>query len=87
MPGPGSSMVNFTPLGDAREGGMPANVNPAMENVASSSVQVMNVLDVPQGSDTLEQFAMADNGLLEGIPGGMFDWGEQSPHSRNIQCR
>ncbi|KAF7974819.1 hypothetical protein HWV62_11171 [Athelia sp. TMB] len=76
MPGPGSSMVNFTPLGDAREGGMPANVNPAMENVASSSVQVMNVLDVPQGSDTLEQFAMADNGLLEGIPGGMFDWGQ-----------
>jgi hypothetical protein len=39
-------------------------------------VQVMNVLDVPQASGTLEQFAMADTGFLEGIPGGMFDWGK-----------
>ncbi|KZP12550.1 hypothetical protein FIBSPDRAFT_835995 [Athelia psychrophila] len=76
MPAAASSMVNFTPLGEARPGGMPANVNPAMENVTSSRVQVLNVLDVPQGSQTLEQFAMADNGFLEGIPGGMFDWGQ-----------
>jgi hypothetical protein len=40
------------------------------------NVQVMNVLDVPQAHNTLEQFALADNGFLEGIPGGMFDWGE-----------
>lgn len=54
-------------------------MNPAMNNVnatAPGHVQVMNVLDVPQASGTLEQFAMADTGLLEGIPGGMFDWGE-----------
>jgi hypothetical protein len=50
-----------------------------MNNVmatAPGNVQVMNVLDVPQASNTLEQFAMADTGFLEGIPGGMFDWGE-----------
>jgi hypothetical protein len=41
-------------------------------------VQILNVLDVPQASNTLEQFAMADVGLLEGIPGGMFDWGMSS---------
>lgn len=54
------------------------NMNPALNNVTSQTpgnVQVLNVLDVPQASNTLEQFAMADVGLLEGIPGGMFDWG------------
>jgi len=56
-----------------------ANVNPAMNSVDTSApgtVQVMNVLDVPQASNTLEQFAMADTDLLEGIPGSMFDWGQ-----------
>jgi hypothetical protein len=55
------------------------NMNPALNNVTSQTpgnVQVLNVLDVPQASNTLEQFAMADVGLLEGIPGGMFDWGQ-----------
>jgi len=60
---------------------MPAafpNMNPALNNVATQTpgnVQVLNVLDVPEASTTLEQFAMADVGFLEGIPGGMFDWG------------
>ncbi|KII88298.1 hypothetical protein PLICRDRAFT_175901 [Plicaturopsis crispa FD-325 SS-3] len=69
-----SSMVNFTPLGGERGS---SNVNPAMDNVSSGNVQVMNVLDHPQASNnTLEQFAITDNGFLEGIPGGMFDWGQ-----------
>jgi hypothetical protein len=74
-------MVNITPLGGDREESFP-NMNPAMNSVIASApgnVQVMNVLDEPQASNTLEQFAMADNGFLEGIPGGMFDWGELCP--------
>jgi len=44
-----------------------------------SSRQVMNVLDdhaagTSQGH--LEQYAVTDNGLLEGIPGHMFDWAQ-----------
>jgi hypothetical protein len=56
--------------------GADQNVNPVMNSSVPGNVQVMNVLDVPQASNTLEQFAMADIGLLEGIPGGMFDWGK-----------
>ncbi|KAK7020498.1 fungal-specific transcription factor domain-containing protein [Favolaschia claudopus] len=76
------SMVNLTPLSaGGRVGG---NLNPAMNMGAAASggsgqVQVMNVLDsrVPQaGSNTLADFAMTDNTFLEGIPGGMFDWGQ-----------
>ncbi|KAJ6623463.1 fungal-specific transcription factor domain-containing protein [Mycena sp. CBHHK59/15] len=70
-----SSMVNLTPLTGGR--GSHSNVNPAMNTTANpGQVQVMNVLDVPQASNTLQEFAMADTGLLEGIPGGMFDWGQ-----------
>jgi len=71
---PRSTLVNITPLGGDR-----ANVNPALNSAMATTpgnVQVMNVLDVPQASNTLEQFAMADIGFLEGIPGGMFDWGQ-----------
>jgi hypothetical protein len=74
-----SSMVNITPLGGDRAERSFPNMNPAMNNVmaaAPGNVQVMNVLDEPQASNTLEQFAMADTGFLEGIPGGMFDWGK-----------
>ena len=73
-------MVNITPLGNDRIGG---NVNPAMNSVISSepgNVRLMNVLDEPQASNTLEQFAMTDTGFLEGIPGGMFDWGKFRRH-------
>jgi len=78
-PPPSSSMVNITPLGSARPGASFPNVNPVMNSVMTSApgnVQVMNVLDEPQASNTLEQFAMTDTGFLEGIPGGMFDWGQ-----------
>jgi len=68
-------MVQFTPL--RREGESISNVNPAMNTSSTPGIiQVMNVLDVPQAHNTLEQFALADNGYLEGIPGGMFDWSE-----------
>lgn len=74
-----AGIVNITPLsGDRAEGSMP-NVNPAMDAVMESAaghVQVMNVLDGPQAPNVLEQLAMTDTGFLEGIPGGMFDWGE-----------
>ncbi|KAH7889628.1 fungal-specific transcription factor domain-containing protein [Phlebopus sp. FC_14] len=83
----GSSLVNITPLssvgggsGGVAEGSVSfQNMNPALNNVTSQrpgNVQVLNMLDVPQASNTLEQFAMADVGLLEGIPGGMFDWSQ-----------
>lgn len=76
----GSSMVTITPLPSTRgDGASFPNMNPVLNSVkrdTPSSVQVLNVLDVPQASNTLEQFAMADVGLLEGIPGGMFDWGQ-----------
>jgi len=41
---------------------------------APGNVQLMNVLDAAQGETNLADFAIADNGFLEGIPGGMFDW-------------
>ncbi|KAI0780657.1 fungal-specific transcription factor domain-containing protein [Trametes elegans] len=69
------SMVQFTPLG----GNYP-NMNPALDNQMGlpENVQVMNVLDHPQGGNVnvLEQHAMADAGFLEGIPPSMFDWGQ-----------
>lgn len=56
--------VNVNPV--LNEGGMPECEN----------VHVMNVLDsAPASTRALEQLALADNNLLDGIPGGMFDWG------------
>ncbi|KAI0306625.1 fungal-specific transcription factor domain-containing protein [Multifurca ochricompacta] len=57
-----------------------ANVNPVL-NVGgmpgSENVHVMNLLDsAPASTRALEQFALADNNWLDGIPGGMFDWGQ-----------
>ena len=64
-------MVNYTPLT-----GSHPNMNPALNDqmAVPDSVQAMNVLDHPGSTSVLEQHAMAD-GLLEGIPGQMFDWG------------
>lgn len=65
-------MVNFAPLG----GHIP-NVNPSLNQPVPNvpDVHVLNVLDVPpQAPHMLEQFAVADNGYLEGLPGQMFDW-------------
>ena len=74
-----SVMVNYTPLGSSSEnvGDMPAvlNVNPALNNGTGNNVQVMNLLDGAPAPGSLEQLAMVNNSWLEGIPGGMFDWG------------
>jgi hypothetical protein len=77
-----SVMVNITPL---TGGGAFTNVNPAMNELGAASlgtVQLMNALRAPQASNTLEQLAQADTGLLEGIPGSMFDWGKYSFYRR-----
>ncbi|RDB21104.1 Acetamidase regulatory protein [Hypsizygus marmoreus] len=73
---PPSPLVNFTQIGRRQEGYN--NMNPALNMQAqpSGNVQVINMLDGPQGGNTLQEIAMADNGFLEGIPGGMFDWGQ-----------
>ncbi len=56
--------VNVNPV--LNEGGMPECEN----------VHVMNTLDsAPASTRALEQLALADNNWLDGIPGGMFDWG------------
>ncbi|GLB34697.1 putative fungal specific transcription factor [Lyophyllum shimeji] len=73
---PASPMVNFTPIG--RKQGSHPNVNPAMnmQGQQQGNVQLLNVLDGPHGTNTLQEFASMDTGFLEGIPGGMFDWGQ-----------
>lgn len=74
----GAPMVNITPLTNPARDGNFTNVNPAMNLQAQSgsgNVQVMNVLDSAHGNTTLEDFQSADTGFLEGLPGGMFDWG------------
>lgn len=56
-------------------GGADQNVNPTMTDVLTmgpQSAHVMNVLGAPLMSSSS---AMVDLGL-EGMPGGMFDWGE-----------
>ncbi|KAL4077326.1 fungal-specific transcription factor domain-containing protein [Scleroderma yunnanense] len=73
-----SSLVNLRPLtsGNENHGRGDANVNPTLNKIFSQSPGNVQISDGPQASGTLEQFAMADIGLLEGIPGGMFDWGQ-----------
>ena len=75
-----SSSVNFTPHVQQNF----SNVNPSLnERGLPNADQVLNVLDMPmQVPNALEQFAVADSGLLEGIPGSMFDWRE----SRFFRC-
>ena len=59
-----SANVNVNPV--LNEGGMPEVGN----------IHVMNTLDsAPASTRVLEHLALADNNLLDGIPGGMFDWG------------
>ena len=65
-------MVQYT-----QSDGTFSNVNPVLNDPSlPGNVQVMNVLDVPQASNTLEQFAMADTAFMEGIPNSMFEWSE-----------
>jgi hypothetical protein len=62
-----------------RDGDVNVNVNPVLNEggmAECENVHVMNVLDsAPASTRTLEQLALADNNWLDGIPGGMFDWG------------
>ena len=82
--------VDGTPSAGAEEhegsGAQPAatqdekvNVNPVLNEggmTGGENVRLMNLLDsAPASTQALEQFAMADNNWLDGIPGGMFDWG------------
>jgi len=59
--------------------GRDVNVNPVLNEGGlpeCENVHVMNVLDsAPASTRALEQLALADNNWLDGIPGGMFDWG------------
>lgn len=78
---PNAPMVTFTPLnvgGSAGRGSQNYNVNPAMNMQGSQNgnVQVMNMLDASQSGSSMADLALADNGFLEGLPGGMFDWSE-----------
>ncbi|KAI0062323.1 hypothetical protein BV25DRAFT_672613 [Artomyces pyxidatus] len=67
-------MVETTPLTHANA---TVNVNPALNaDGGSGNVQVMNLLDTSPAAQSLEHFAMADNSWLEGMPAGMFDWGQ-----------
>ena len=67
----GSPSPMVQPLG----GGEDQNMNPTMTGLLAmgpQSAHVMNVLGAPQMASNA---AMVDLGL-EGMPGGMFDWGE-----------
>jgi len=74
----GSGMVDPGAAGgEIGSGGMPlsANVNPSIaEARMQPGVQVLNTLDQPTSSVMFGQFAGAEHGLLDGIPGSMFDW-------------
>ncbi|KDQ18055.1 hypothetical protein BOTBODRAFT_155106 [Botryobasidium botryosum FD-172 SS1] len=74
----GSGMVDHDGAsGEIGSGGMPlsANVNPSIaEARMQPGVQVLNTLDQPTSSVMFGQFAGAEHGLLDGIPGSMFDW-------------
>lgn len=75
-------------------GNLPAfagNMNPTL-NVANSgpmyangnNIQVMNMLDGHQPHN-LEQVAQVETGFLEGIPGGMFDWGNSTREDKRFR--
>lgn len=85
--GPSSSIVNYVPIGpggpSAPGSGDFANVNPALNAAGSSDVLVMNMLEANPQPNLLNEMAAVDNGLLEGIPGGMFDWGTDSSFFRS----
>ncbi|TFY77651.1 hypothetical protein EWM64_g6362 [Hericium alpestre] len=77
---PVNTIVHYTPLGSSTiPGAGNPNVNPALNDSTGiqNSVHVMNLLDgtgTGAGGGALEQYAMAENSWLDGIPGGMFDW-------------
>jgi hypothetical protein len=69
-----------SPPGQERNGN--GNVNPVLNDSGmpeSENIHVMNTLNsAPPSRQALEEFALADNNWLDGIPGGMFDWGTWS---------
>ncbi|EPS96801.1 hypothetical protein FOMPIDRAFT_1025229 [Fomitopsis schrenkii] len=70
-------MEQDTPMVKYPQSDGSSNVNPVLNDPSlPGNVQVMNVLDVPQASNTLEQFAMADTTFMEGIPNSMFEWNQ-----------
>jgi hypothetical protein len=76
-PSTAANIVSFSPL-SREDSSTIMNVNPAMNtDPTGGNVQVMNLLDSapPQVPNAFEQFAAADS-FLDGIPGGMFDWGQ-----------
>ncbi|KAL5490395.1 hypothetical protein ACEPAI_5228 [Sanghuangporus weigelae] len=73
--GTSSSMVDYVPIGPTGPaGGEFSNVNPTLNTAGSSDVLVMNTLEANPQPNVLNEMAAVDTGLLEGIPGGMFDW-------------
>lgn len=76
LPRPGQSVpLVGSPSPMVQSVGREQNMNPTMTeglSVGPYSAHVMNVLGAPQVSNSA---AMVDLGL-EGMPGGMFDWGE-----------
>ncbi|OCB84325.1 hypothetical protein A7U60_g9005 [Sanghuangporus baumii] len=75
--GTSSSMVDYVPIGQGHTGpagGDFLNVNPTLNTAGSSDVLVMNTLEANPQPNVLNEMAAVDTGLLEGIPGGMFDW-------------
>ena len=60
-----------SPMVQSLRSGGEQNVNPMM-TMGPQSAHIMNVLGAPQMASNA---AMVDLGL-EGMPGGMFDWGE-----------
>jgi hypothetical protein len=79
--GPSVPLVGSpSPMVQHLGGGGEQNVNPTMTDVLTmgpQSAHVMNVLGAPQMTSN---GAMLDLGL-EGMPGGMFDWGESALRS------
>ena len=68
-------LVNLVPLARP-DAGAGVNVNPALAGPADAvPMHVVNTLDPSLNPDTLQQLSAADTNWLEGIPGGMFDWG------------
>ena len=88
-PAPQQPLVNLVPLArPAMDAGAGVNVNPALAGPADAvPMHVVNTLDPSVGADTLQQLSAADTNWLEGIPGGMFDWGMFSSLSVTVVDR
>ncbi|KAI0082837.1 hypothetical protein K474DRAFT_1655018 [Panus rudis PR-1116 ss-1] len=70
-----SSMVNLTAIGSNYQ-----NVNPALNTAVAGggpeNVQILNMLDYPQGTESVQQFHVADPGFFGSIPANMYDYSQ-----------